>query len=461
MGLRRHLPLFTLLSLLPFAGVVTARSGSQTASKAATPDEAAVHGIDPADMDRTARPCDDFYRYADGGWQQKNPIPPEYPSWGTFNELAERNREALHKILETLAREKHSAGSEEQKLGDFYASCMEEAEVETAGAKPLQPELARIEKVRSLTDLEGEVARLQTRGVNALFGFGSQQDRKNSNEVIGGASQGGLALPDRDYYTNADEKSKTLRDQYRAHVKKMFGLLGDPPERAAAEASTVLAIETKLAEASMTRVERRDPDATYHRMDPDQLKSLTPNFSWISYLHDIEAPSVVAVNIGQPKFFEALNAQLASVPISDWKTYLRWHLVHAAAPALASRFVQEDFEFFFQDAPGDQGNPAAVEALRPVDRQEPGVRSREALRAGALPAGGKGKRRSNGEEPDRGASGRSHDTALDGRGDEEGGPGKAQCLQSQDRPPGTVARLFLIRGVPWLVSHQRDEWAAL
>src|SRR5215472_6113877 len=343
--------LFSLRFALLVAAVVALSSvavaqRNHAAASAASPAETTVHGIDPANMDPSASACQNFYGYADGGWLKRNPIPPEYASWGTFNELGDRNREAQHKILERLAKEKGTPGSEAQKLGDFYASCMDETAIEAAGAKPLEPQLARIEKVATLADLEAEVAHLQARGVSALFGFGSQQDRKNSSEVIAGASQGGLGLPDRDYYSKTDDKSKTLRDQYVEHVRKMFELLGDSPEKSAAAARTVLGIETKLADASMTRVERRDPDATYHRMTPEELKALTPNFSWVAYFKDIEAPPVAAINVGQPKFFEALNGQLAAIPIADWKTYLRWHLVHTLAPALSSKFVQENFNFF-------------------------------------------------------------------------------------------------------------------
>ncbi|HEY6929714.1 MAG TPA: M13 family metallopeptidase [Thermoanaerobaculia bacterium] len=308
--------------------------------------------LDPSNRDSACKPCDDFNTYANGGWLKKNPVPPEYSRWGTFSELTERNREALRKILERLSTQPNAPGSDEQKLGDFYSSCMDEAAVEAAGKKPIEPELEQIEKIGSLEELESEVARLQRRGVNALFNFGSQQDRKNSSEVIAGAFQGGLGMPDRDYYTKADEKSKTLRDQYVDHVQKMFGLLGDPPEKAGAEAKSVLSIETMLAEASMTRVERRDPDATYHRLEMDKLKTLTPNFSWVAYFRDVEAPAISAMNVGQPKFFETLNAQLTAVPLSDWKTYLRWHLVHAAAQGLSSGFVQEDFRFFAQTLQG-------------------------------------------------------------------------------------------------------------
>jgi putative endopeptidase len=329
-------------------GVVLAQSNPAASARpaASAPPSSDGHGLDPADMNLSAKACQDYYQFANGGWLKKNPIPPEYPSWGTFSELAERNRTAMRKILERLAKEKSAPGSEEQKIGDFYASCMDETAIEAAGAKPLAPELARIEKVQNLSDLRAEVANLQTHGVGALFGFGSQQDRKNSSEVIAGAFQGGLGLPDRDYYTKTDDKSKGLRARYVEHVAKMFTLLGDDPDRAAAQAKAVLEIETKLAEASMTRVERRDPDATYHRMAPAELKTLTPNFSWEVYFHDLGTPTITAVNIGQPKFFEALDKDLTSVPLPAWKTYLRWHLVRSAAPNLSSKFVEENFNFY-------------------------------------------------------------------------------------------------------------------
>jgi predicted metalloendopeptidase len=350
--------------------LASASAVGQTGGSAAGATVPAVHGIDPTDMDRAAKPCQDFYQYADGGWRAKNPIPAEFPSWGTFNELAERNRGSLRKILEKLAAEKHEPGSEEQKLGDFYASCMDEPAVEAAGAKPLETDLARIAGIQSIGDLQVVIAGLQSRGVDALFGFGSQQDRKNSSEVIAGAFQGGLGMPDRDYYTKTDDKSKTLRDQYVQHVTKMFGLLGDPPEKASGEARTVLAIETKLAEASMTRVERRDPDATYHRMDAAQLKTLTPDFSWPAYFQNIAAPPIAAVNVGQPKFFEALDAELKSVPLADWKTYLRWHLVHSAAPGLSTKFVEEDFDFFSRTLQGTQEiQPRWKRCVQSTDRQ--------------------------------------------------------------------------------------------
>jgi putative endopeptidase len=187
---------------------------------------------------------------------------------------------------------------------------------------------------------------LQSQGTRVLFSFGAEQDDKNSQQVIGAASQGGLGLPDRDYYTKDDDKSKQLRDQYAQHVAKMMALAGDASDKASAEARTVLAIETQMAQASKTRVERRDPEANYHKMDPAKLRGLTPDFAWDAYFRNVGFPDIHAVNVGQPEFFQALDKQLKSVPISDWKIYLRWHLIRSAAPALSSKFVDENFNFY-------------------------------------------------------------------------------------------------------------------
>jgi putative endopeptidase len=312
----------------------------------------AGRGLNLADMDSTCKPCDDFYHYADGGWMKRNPIPPAYPDWVTFTALRERNREELHKILEAAAAKQAPEGSADQKIGDFYASCMNEPEVNAQGAKPLEPEMKRIEAIHDFASLQSEVARLQAEGVNALFNFGSIQDKKNSSQVIGGAVQGGLGLPDRDYYTKTDAHSKELRQQYVAHVAKMFQLLGDPAAKSQAEAKTVIDIETNLAQASMTRTERRDPQKTYHKMDRASLKALTPNFVWTQYFSEVGFPRISTVDVAEPEFFRALNGDLKSFSLDDWKIYLRWHLVHAAAPALSKPFVDANFDFYGRDLTG-------------------------------------------------------------------------------------------------------------
>jgi putative endopeptidase len=306
----------------------------------------ASHGVELTILDKTCKPCEDFYRYASGEWLAKNPVPAAYPSWGRFNELAERNRELLHQILEgAAANNKASAGSNERKIGDFYASCMDEKQINAAGAKPLDTEIARIDGIRSTGELQEEIARLQGMGVRAVFEFGSTQDAKNSSQVIGSAEQGGLGLPDRDYYTKTDDKSKQIRQQYEEHVAKMLALAGVDEAKAATEAKAIVELETRLAEASLTRVERRDPEKTYHKMSRSDLRTLTPNWSWEDYFQEIGYTNIDSVDVSAPKFFETMSQAVKETPLETWKTYLRWHLVNSTAPYLSESFVDEDFNF--------------------------------------------------------------------------------------------------------------------
>jgi len=353
--------LIALFGLLPTSSQnkpteTTAREAGATSCFAPGADAGGTgdNGFDLANLDRSVRPCDDFYHFAVGGWVKNNPVPAAYTSWGSFNMLADHNQEVLHGILEEAAGRGAAAkpGSEEQKIGDFYTSCMDEAGIEKAGLTPIQAQLDRIVKIASLAELQKEVAHLQRTGVGAMFRFGSGLDFKDSTQQIATASQGGLALPDRDYYLKSDEKSVTLREQYAAHVAKMFELLGDSPEAASAHAKTVLAIETSLASASMNRIERRDPEKVYHKLSTEEVQALTPHFSWNAFFADAGSPGIRAVDVGQPDFFKALDAALTATPLEDWKTYLRWHLVHSHAPGLASKFEEEDFNFFHKTLTG-------------------------------------------------------------------------------------------------------------
>jgi predicted metalloendopeptidase len=314
---------------------------------AATPaGSSADNGFDLGNLDHSVAACTDFYQYADGGWMAKNPIPAAYPTWGTLNQLQEKNREVLHQILDHAAKHADAPqGSNEQKIGDFYGSCMDERGIEAAGLTPLQPELDRIDKIYGQKGLEGEVSRLQGYGVSALFEVDSTQDFKNSSLVIGEIDQGGLGLPDRDYYTREDDKSKQVRAEYVKHVARMFELMGDDPAQSAAEAKTVMSIESQLAQASQTNVERRDPQAVYHPMSPGAIETLAPDFSWDDYFAANALAGKDDLNVTAPDFFREMEKLLTSVPISDWKTYLRWHLINEAAPALSSKFVDEDFHF--------------------------------------------------------------------------------------------------------------------
>jgi len=316
-------------------------------------DDSAKHGFDLANLDRSASPCDDFYQFANGGWMKKNPIPGAYPEWGSFTVLQEHNQDVLRTILEDAAKDKSAQpGSNWQKIGAFYASCMDESLIEEAGLKPLEPEFERIAQIKDTAGLLAEVARLQNDGADAVFGFGSQTDFKDSNSMLAGIGQGGLGLPDRDYYTREDEKSKKLRDEYVQHVTNMFKLLGDSEATAAAEAKTVMGIETQLAKASMPRVDLRDPDKIYHKMTVAQFQELAPNLNWETYLKEIGSPPVSQINVFQPEFMKEVSSAWVSVPLTDWKVYLRWQFVHAVAPALPKRFVDENFDFYSKTLTG-------------------------------------------------------------------------------------------------------------
>jgi putative endopeptidase len=349
---------FVLLSLIALAlcaaplarrGVSAARTDDPqklTATVQPAQPATVIHGFDVANLDRSQNACIDFYAFANGGWLAKNPIPPAYARWGRFEVLADQNENVLHDILEAAAKNRRAKpGSLEQKVGDFYASCMDEQSIEAQGLKPIEPELQKINAITDLAGLEAEIARMHNYGLRGVFGFGAGQDFKNSTQVIAQAAQGGLGMPDRDYYVKDDDRSKSLREAYTKHVAKMFELAGDSHDKAADEAKTVFDLEKKLAEVSKTRVERRDPEANYHKMTVAELKELTPHFDWTQYLAARNVTNVQYVNVGQPDFFKATDKLLASQPVEDWKMYLRWQLLNSSASLLSSPFVNEDFDF--------------------------------------------------------------------------------------------------------------------
>jgi putative endopeptidase len=302
--------------------------------------------FDKTDLDTTVSACTDFNQYANGGWLKKNPIPAAYSNWGVGNVLAEHNRDMLRAILETSAKTKAKPGSIDQKIGDYYMSCMDEAAIEAEGLKPLLPEIKRIEDINSVDALQGEIFRLQSLGISPLFNFGSTQDKKNSDEVTAGAFQGGLGMPDRDYYLKDDPKSKEIRAKYVAYVTTMFQLAGDTPEAASAAAANVLALETKLAGASLTRVQRRDPDLTYHRMTLQQASELTPTFSWKQLYKANGIAEVAAINVATPDFFKEVDKDFNAVPLPAWRNYLRFSLINSAANNLSKKFVDARFDFY-------------------------------------------------------------------------------------------------------------------
>ena len=296
-------------------------------------------------MDRAADPCVDFYRYSCGGWQKNNPIPPDQTSWSVYGKLYVDNLGYLKELLQAAATEK-DRDPVTQKIGDFYAACMDEALVEKLGAKPMQPELASVGALKSTKELASLLANLQVKGISVPFGYGPTQDPDDSDKMIVGIGQGGLGLPDRDYYLKDDAKSKETREHYLQHVQKMFELLGDSPEVAKKNAATVMRMETSLAKASLTRVERRDPYKQKHKMSVPELYKVAPDFDWNAFFADSGVPKFDILNVSWPDFFKDVNAQITSASLDDWKTYLRWHVAHSRAPFLSSTFVNENFEFY-------------------------------------------------------------------------------------------------------------------
>jgi predicted metalloendopeptidase len=334
-------------TLLRSAGRAAAAAGVFVALVAASPETPRLKTLDLTGLDPSAQACTDFYQYDNGGWLAKNPMPADRPRWGTFDELRLRNQTDLHDILERLAanRASASAGSDEKKLGAFYGACMDEAAIELAGLTPIRPDLARIEAIRDLAGLRAEIGRLHSMGVNVLFLFGSEEDRRDSSRVIAAAVQGGLGLPDRDYYLKTDAKSADLRQKYAAHVTKLLALAGTPAPKASADAKAILALETKLAKASDTTVDFRDPAKSNHPTTLTALSKTNINMAWAQYFRDQNLPEGVAINVWEPRFFQEANALLTSTPLATWKIYLASRLLAAAAPTLTRQFVEEDFAF--------------------------------------------------------------------------------------------------------------------
>jgi predicted metalloendopeptidase len=318
--------------------------------------------LNPENFDRTAKPSVDFYQFANGRWLAMHPIPPSYRFYGVDNEVMDRNQAALHTILEN-AKDAANPTPIQKQVGDFYASGMNEAAVNAAGIAPIQGELAAIDRIESSADVAAAIAHFHTFGLGVAFSLASEQDPKNSEMIIAGAGQGGLGLPDRDYYLRTDANSVKLRQLYVAHVTKMLQLAGESASAAGDDAAAVMALETALAQGSKTNVDLRDPVANFHKLPLAEVQKLTPHFDWGAYCDRIELSRPQAIDIGQPAFFQAFDAVLAGTPVPAWRAYLRWHLIHETAPFLDDSLVQENFNFYGKTL---NGTPAMRERWKRV-----------------------------------------------------------------------------------------------
>jgi endothelin-converting enzyme/putative endopeptidase len=329
-------------------------------------------GLDTSSMDRSADPCVDFYQYACGGWMKNNPIPADQARWSVYSKLAQDNQRFLWGILEDLSRRQEGRNATQQKIGDYFGACMDEKTIEARGAEPLKPYFEQIAALKSSKDLPRVLARLHLALADQglFFGFGSSQDFGDSTRVIAFASAGGLGLPDRDSYLKTDAKSKDIRDKYVAHIANTFKLLGDTPEQAQRQAARVMAMETELAKASLSRVDKRDPYKLFHKVDARGLQALTPGFSWPAYLGEIGQGKQTTFNVTEPAFFKALAKMWKTSNIDATRTYLRWHVARNLSPALASNFDQEHFDFFSKTLRGvQQQQPRWKRCVALVDRQ--------------------------------------------------------------------------------------------
>jgi putative endopeptidase len=308
------------------------------------------HAIDRANLDTTCAACSDFYTFANGGWLKHNTIPAAYGSWGSFNELQDKNEAVVHDVIESalsgVRRATAKPGSDVYKVGAYYEACLDTVAIDALGTKPIDATMARIAKISSAAELPAALAELEASSGLAPFGIGPGADLKNSNRFITNASQGGLTIGPREYYLSQDTSMKKIRAAFIDHAKKLFTLYGETDADAAKHANTVLTIETKFAEASMDQVTMRNPSAVYHVMPLAAFDSLAPNFHWQAFITAQGGPRVTEINVTQPEFFRAMNGFLTSVPLDDWKTLLRFRLLTSSAPSLPKPYADQNFAFF-------------------------------------------------------------------------------------------------------------------
>ena len=364
----------------------------------------------------TCKACDDFYQYATGGWRKKATIPAGHASWGSFDELAQHNREALHAILDDAAKNTTApAGSDTQKLGTFYRACMDEAAIEKAGIGADRTAAAERRRAStSVPSLATEIAWLQTKGVNDGLDFSSEPDTKDSSKTIASVGLGGLGLPDRDYYLNDDEHMKTIRAAYHDYVTTQLQNLGDDAPTAAKEADAIVALETTLAKATPTRVELRDPKATYHPTAVAALPAMGSHIPWSSFFAQFDAPKFATIDMNVPAFVTAYDAQLAATPLPVWKTLPALPRRRLVRERAAQTLRRRRLPLPQHGAVRREGTAPALAALHLGGRRRAAHAAGQGLRDDQLPAGREGARQRAGRQPAVGAARRHRHARLDG-----------------------------------------------
>jgi putative endopeptidase len=324
--------------------------------------------LDPANMDTTVRPGDNFYLYANGAWLKNNPVPADQTRWGSFNQLIENNNKALHELLEDAAKSKAAAGSKQQMAGDLYKSGMDSASIDKAGISPLKPHLDRIAAIPDDAGILHEIATEHTMGLTPIFGFAIYPDDKNVTKQFAQFYQGGLGMPDRDYYFKTDDRSAKIRNAYKAYLVNLMVMMGKDSATAKTDAAGVYALEEKLAGASMTRVEMRDPYAVYHKFSIASLNSLTPGVNWEGVFTDLKIQGTDSCLVAQPKFFAEVAKQLKATPVPVWKNYLQTQMVMDMSPYLSSNFNAAHFDFYGRTIRGQEAqSPRWKRVLQVVD----------------------------------------------------------------------------------------------
>ncbi|MEI8047138.1 MAG: M13 family metallopeptidase [Bacteroidota bacterium] len=338
---------FTLRqSIMASVGIIALSLGTASCGDKGK-DKKAEPAINAANMDTTVKAGDDFYKFANGTWLKNNPIPAQYSRYGAFEVLEEENYVQLKSILAEASADKNAAeGSVNQKIRDFYNSGMDSVKIDKDGINPLKAELEQINSFATIADVQKMIAMQHASGNYPLFYLFSSPDDKNSNQVIASTYQGGLGLPDRDYYLGMDARSKEIRESYVKHMVKMFVLAGSAPEQAAKDADVVMKIETEIAKFSSTRLDLRDPNANYNKTDLAGLQKMAPGLDWKAYFDGIKLQATNEINVGQPKFMTGITKLLNTVSVADWKVYFRWDLINSAASSLSSDFDKEHFAFY-------------------------------------------------------------------------------------------------------------------